>query len=54
MSDLAITSEIHKLIEESGFAKNKKLLCPITKIFKMRYPHVDSSKVCFIAGEVLK
>ena len=54
MSDIAITSEIHKLIKESGFAKNKKLLCPIKKIFKMRYPHVDTSKVCLIAGEILK
>ncbi|WP_294885517.1 MULTISPECIES: hypothetical protein [unclassified Sulfurimonas] len=54
MSDIAITSEINKLIRESGFTKNQKMLCPITRIFKMRYPHVDSSKVCIIAGKVLK
>ena len=54
MSDIAIKSEIKRLIKESGFTKNQKMLCPITRIFKMRYPHIDSSKVCTIAGEVLR
>ncbi|MDD3442015.1 hypothetical protein [Sulfurimonas denitrificans] len=54
MSDLSIKSEINKLIAESGFAKNQKLVCPIAKIFKMRHPHIDTFKICKFASQALR
>lgn len=54
MSDISIKSEINKLIQESGFKKNLKLVCPITKIFKMRHPDIDSFKISRFASDALK
>lgn len=54
MSAFAIKNEINKLINESGFKKNPKMLCSITRIFKMRHPNIDSFEVCKIANEILR
>lgn len=54
MSDIAIKSEINKLIKESGFQKDQKMLCSITRVFKMRYPSLDNHRVCKLANEILK
>lgn len=54
MSDLSIKSEINRLVQESGFEKNLKMVCPITKIFKMRHPNIDSFKVSKIASDTLR
>ncbi|MEK6659897.1 MAG: hypothetical protein AABY36_09475 [Campylobacterota bacterium] len=54
MSDVAMKSEIDKLIKESGLLKHPKMLCSIVKVFKMRYPDIDDARVCKFANEVLK
>jgi hypothetical protein len=54
MSDIAIQSEINKLIQESGYKKDKKMLCSITRVFKMRYPSLDNLRVCKLANQILK
>lgn len=54
MSDLLIKNEINKLLEESGFKKNPKMLCSIIRVFKMRYSNVDDTKVHSIANELLR
>lgn len=54
MSDIAMKSEIDKLIKESGLSKHPKMLCSIIRVFKMRYPDIDDNRVCKFANEVLK
>jgi hypothetical protein len=54
MSDIAMKSEIDKLIKESGLLKHPKMLCSIIKVFKMRYPDIDDAKVGKFANEILK
>lgn len=54
MSDVAMKSEIDKLIRESGLLKHPNMICSIVKIFKMRHPQIDSSTVCKAANESLK
>lgn len=54
MSDFLIKNEINKLVKGSGFNKNPKMLCPIMRIFKMRYSNIDDAKVYTIANELLK
>lgn len=54
MSDISIKSEINKIIQESGLAKNQKMVCPITKIFKMRHPDIDSLKISRFASDALR
>ncbi|MDP2892784.1 MAG: hypothetical protein Q8N78_00270 [Sulfurimonas sp.] len=54
MSDILIKNEINKLVEESGFKKNPKMLCSIMRVFKMRYSNVDDAKVFTIANELLR
>lgn len=54
MSDILIKNEINKLVKESGFSKNRKMLCSIMRVFKMRYSNVDDAKVHTIANEILR
>ncbi|MBS4068707.1 MAG: hypothetical protein WC279_11645 [Sulfurimonas sp.] len=54
MSDILIKNEINKLVKESGFSKNPKMLCSIMRVFKMRYSNVDDVKVYTIANELLR
>lgn len=54
MSDIVMKNEISKLIRESGFEKNPKMLCSIVRVFKMRYSNIDGVKVCKFANEILR
>lgn len=54
MSDILIKNEIKKLIRESGFKKSPDMICPIMRLFKMRYSNVDSAKVYTIANKLLR
>lgn len=54
MSDFLIKNEINKLVKGSGFSKTPKMLCPIMRIFKMRYANIDDTRVYTIANELLK
>ncbi|MGE4418735.1 MAG: hypothetical protein AB7D38_02735 [Sulfurimonas sp.] len=54
MSDIFIRNEINKLLKDSGIEKSPKILCSITRVFKMRHPNSDTFKVYKIAKELLR
>ena len=53
MSDLLLKREIRKVVRESGFEKNSKLVCSIVKVLNMKYKNIDSQKAHKIVSEVL-
>lgn len=53
MSDIFIKNEINKLVNGFGVEKSPKMLCSVTRVFRMRYPNADTFKVYEIAKKVL-
>ncbi|WP_298752203.1 MAG: hypothetical protein ACNI28_07975 [Arcobacter sp.] len=53
MSDLLLKREIRKMVRESGFEKNSKMVCSILKVLNMKHKNIDTNKAHKIASEVL-
>ncbi len=53
MSDLIVKREIRKLIRTSSLEVNCKMVCPIVKLFKMKYGNVDQKHISSIATKLI-
>ncbi len=53
MSELMIKREIRKMLRSSGQDVNHKMVCPILKLFKMRYGEVDKQHISSIAVKLI-
>ena len=53
MSELMIKREIRKLLRTSSLEINSKMVCPIVKLFNMKYGQVDNDHVASIAIKLI-
>lgn len=53
MSELYLKQEIRKLVRNSTFKADIKMVCPIVKIMNMKYENMDNEKIRKIASEVI-
>ncbi len=53
MSEIMIKQEIRKYIRTSGFEVSSKMICPIVKLFNMRYKNIDSKQIVSLANIVI-
>lgn len=53
MSDLLIKTEIRKMLRTSGQKVNHKMVCPILKLFEMKYGEVDRHHISSIAVKLI-
>jgi|GEM_PF-5508420 len=53
MSILRLQAEVNKVAGEINASNSMKYLYPIVKIIKMRYNHLETSKIREIAKQVL-
>ena len=53
MSELFIKREIRKLLKETSLEVNTKMVCPIVKLFKMKYGAVDSKYISMVTTKLI-
>ena len=53
MSEIRIRKEVRKFIRNSGLEVSSKMVCPIVKIFKMKYGEVDDRHISSIARKII-
>lgn len=53
MSELTIRKEIRRLLRTSSLEINPKMVCPIVKLFRMKYKEVDDKYVATIATKLI-
>jgi len=53
MSELIIKNEIRKMLRTSSLEVSYKMVCPIVKLFKMKYANVDNKQVSSIAIKLI-
>lgn len=54
MSEVIIKKEIRKYIRSSGLEVSTKMICPIVKLFNMKYEDIDSRQVAFLTNKIIK
>ncbi len=54
MSEIMIKKEIRRYIRTSGLNVSFKMICPIVKLFNMKYKDVDSKQVAFLANIIIR
>lgn len=54
MSEIIIQSKIKKYIKSSGLEVSSKMVCPIVKLFNMKYKNIDSLQVATLTNKIIK
>lgn len=53
MSDFMMEKEIRKILRTSSLEVNNKMVCPIVKLFNMKYKEIDNRHLALMATKII-